>query len=79
MISNPISEIPVFGAVFQGLSDVLNVLGNIGADLSPAVREKAKKVVISAIIVTQVATTASQIASQASQGSQTGSNRKKST
>lgn len=72
------SEIPVFGAVFQGFSDALNLLSNIGADMSPATREKAKKVVISAIIVTQVATTASQIASQASQTAQASANRRKS-
>ena len=52
------------GAAFQGLADAFNALGNIGADLPPAVRAKAQKVVISAIIVTQVATQAGVMAAQ---------------
>jgi len=43
------------GNLFQGLSDLLGALGMIGADLPPEVREKAQKIVISAIIVGQVA------------------------
>lgn len=53
------------GAVFDGLSNAFNALGNIGADLPPAVREKAKKIVVSAIIVTQIATQAANLATQA--------------
>lgn len=53
------------GAVFEGLADALNALNNIGADLPPAVREKAQKVVVSAIIVTQIATQAAAMATQA--------------
>ena len=53
------------GAVFSGLGDALNALSNIGADLPPAVREKAEKIVVSAIIVTQIATQAAAMATQA--------------
>lgn len=53
------------GAVFEGLADAFNALNNIGADLPPAVREKAQKVVVSAIIVTQIATQAAAMATQA--------------
>lgn len=48
-----------------GLSDAFNALSSIGADLSPAVREKAEKIVVSAIIVTQIATQAAAMATQA--------------
>jgi len=51
--------------VFDGLSNAFNALNNIGADLPPAVREKAKKIVVSAIIVTQIATQAANLATQA--------------
>jgi hypothetical protein len=51
--------------VFDGLSNAFNALNNIGADLPPAVREKAKKIVVSAIIVTQIATQAAGLATQA--------------
>lgn len=68
------------GAAFQGLADAFNALGNIGADLSPAVREKAQKVVISAIIVTQVATQAAAMAASSAASaasSSSGSSRRK--
>jgi len=61
--TNPVFDVPVLGAAFKGLADAFNALANIGADLPPAVRERAKKIVLSAIIVTQVATTAAGIAS----------------
>lgn len=51
--------------MFDGLSNAFNALNNIGADLPPAVREKAKKIVVSAIIVTQIATQAAGLATQA--------------
>lgn len=56
-------DVPVLGQALKGLADALNALANIGADLPPAVRERAKKIVLSAIIVTQVAMTAAGIAS----------------
>ena len=55
--------VPVLGAVFQGIAEFFDALGQIGADMTPAVREQAQQVVVSAIIVTQVAGTAAQIAS----------------
>lgn len=55
--------VPVLGAVFEGIAEFFGALGQIGADLPPEVRAKAQKVVVSAIIVTQVAATAAQIAS----------------
>ena len=53
----------MLGAVFESVAEFFNALGNIGADLPPEVRAKAQKVVVSAIIVTQIAATAAQIAS----------------
>jgi len=53
----------VLGTVFESVAEFFNALGNIGADLPPEVRAKAQKVVVSAIIVTQIAATAAQIAS----------------
>jgi hypothetical protein len=53
----------VLGNALKGISEAFSALANIGADLPPAVRAKAKKIVIAAIIVTQVATTAAGIAS----------------
>lgn len=58
-----ISSIPVLGAIFEGISKAFDALFAIGADMTPEVRATAKKVVISAIIVTQVAAQAAQMAS----------------
>lgn len=61
--TNPVSSIPVLGAIFEGLSQAFDALLSIGADMTPEVRATAKKVVISAIIVTQIAAQAAQMAS----------------
>jgi hypothetical protein len=45
-------------AVFTDPGAALAALGSVGADLPPEVREKAEKVVISAIIAGNIATTA---------------------
>jgi hypothetical protein len=63
----------LLGAAFQGLADAFNAISNIGADLPPAVREKAQKVVISAIIVTQVATQAAAMAASSAASAASGS------
>jgi hypothetical protein len=54
--------VPVLGAIFEGIAEFFDGLSQIGADLPPEVREKAQQVVVSAIIVTQVAGTAAQVA-----------------
>lgn len=61
-----IAAIPLLGNVAGAALDVINNLGNLGADMSPAHRDTAEKVVVSAIIVTQVATTAALGAATAS-------------
>lgn len=54
LLENPADLI---GAIFADPSQALAAIGNIGADMSPEVREKAEKVVISAIIAGNIATT----------------------
>ena len=56
---------PVIGAVAVGVTNAINALGNIGADMSPAHRATAKKEVVAAVVVTNVAVAASGIATQA--------------
>ncbi len=53
----------MLGVVFKSVAEFFNALGAIGADLKPEVRARAQKVVISAIIVTQIAAQAAQMAS----------------
>jgi hypothetical protein len=49
-----IAAIPVLGASIVALTDALNFMGNVGADMSPEVRAKAKKEVIAAVVLTQI-------------------------
>jgi hypothetical protein len=59
LLENPAE---LLGAIFSDPGQALTALGNIGADMSPEVREKSEKVVISAIIAGGIATQAAAIA-----------------
>lgn len=60
LLENPVE---LLGAIFSDPGQALMALGNIGADMSPEVREQSEKVVISAIIAGGIATQAASIAS----------------
>jgi hypothetical protein len=64
-----LAAVPVLGEALAALSDVGEALANIGSDMSPETRAKAQKIVVSAIVVTQIATQAAQIATQAAAAS----------
>ena len=53
-IPEEIANIPVLGATIVALTDALNFVGNVGADMSPKVRAQAKKEVVAAIVLTQI-------------------------
>jgi len=46
-----VAVIPVVGAVAGQVLETMNDLGNIGADISPEVRERSEEVVIAGVIV----------------------------
>jgi hypothetical protein len=58
-ISEELAAIPLLGNAAVALLDAFNAVGNIGADIAPEVREEAQKVVVSSVIVGQIAATAS--------------------
>ena len=66
VVDASIANIPAVGAVAVALTSVVNVLGNIGSDMSPAHRVTAKKEVVAAVVVTQIAVGASGMATQVS-------------
>lgn len=66
VISEELATIPVLGSAIVALADAINFVGNVGADMTPEVREKSEKIVVSAIIVTQIATQAVATATLAS-------------
>ncbi|CAB4127908.1 hypothetical protein UFOVP113_1, partial [uncultured Caudovirales phage] len=60
-----LAAVPVLGSAVVALTDAVNFMGNVGSDMAPAVREMAKKEVVAAVVVTQVAVTAANVATQA--------------
>jgi outer membrane biosynthesis protein TonB len=65
VVSEELAAIPVLGSAIVALADAINFVGNVGADMSPEVREQSEKVVVSAVIVTQIATQAAATATMA--------------
>jgi hypothetical protein len=49
-----LAAIPLLGDIAGAILDVFNDLGNVGADMSPQVRETAEKIVVVSIVVTQI-------------------------
>jgi hypothetical protein len=58
-VSEALAAIPLLGNAAVAVLDAFNAVGNIGADIAPDVREEAQKVVVSSVIVGQIAATAS--------------------
>lgn len=55
VLDEELLAIPIVGNIAQGLTDLINFAGNVGSDISPKVRESAKKTIVAAVIVGQVA------------------------
>jgi hypothetical protein len=49
-----LAAIPLLGDIAGAILDIFNDLGNVGADMSPQVRETAEKIVVVSVIVTQI-------------------------
>lgn len=58
-VSEELAAIPLFGNAAVAVLDAFNALGNVGADMLPEERKEAQQVVVSSVIVGQIATTAS--------------------
>jgi hypothetical protein len=54
ILEESLAAIPLLGDVLGGAVELVNFLGNAGADMSPEVRETSEKIVISAVVVTQI-------------------------
>lgn len=55
VIDEALAAIPLLGDVLGGATELINFLGNAGADMSPEVREDSEKVVVTAIVAVQAA------------------------
>lgn len=57
-VPEEIASVPFVGPAAVAVLQAFNAVGNIGADMAPATRKKAKKVVTAAVILTQIAAAA---------------------
>lgn len=55
VVPEELAAIPLLGNAAVAVLDALNDLGNVGADMSPQVREEAKKTIIASVIAAQAA------------------------
>ena len=58
ILDEALAAIPLLGDVLGGAIELVNFLGNAGADMSPQVREDSEKVVVTAIVAVQAALSA---------------------
>jgi len=74
-VPEEVANIPVLGATIVALTDALNFMGNVGADMTPEVRAKAKKEVVAAVVLTQISqfATSQSLASAQTSASASGS------
>jgi hypothetical protein len=57
MISEELAAIPLLGDAAGAVLEAFNALGNVGADLTPEVREQAQETIVASVIVSNIATT----------------------
>jgi hypothetical protein len=58
VLDEALAAIPLLGDVLSGATELVNFLGNAGADMSPEVREDSEKIVVTAIVAVQAALSA---------------------
>jgi hypothetical protein len=61
-VPEELASIPLLGDTAVAVINAINFIGNVGADMTPAVREKAEQSIVSAVIVTQIAQFSAQTA-----------------
>jgi hypothetical protein len=72
-LPSELAAIPLLGDAAGAALEVFNNLGNVGADMAPAVREEAEKTVIASVIATGAAVNAVAAATTAASSTSTGS------
>jgi hypothetical protein len=58
VLDESLAAIPLLGDVLGGATELVNFLGNAGADMSPEVREDSEKIVVTAVVAVQAALSA---------------------
>jgi hypothetical protein len=57
IVPQELAAIPLLGDAAVAVLEAFNALGNVGADLTPEVREQAQETIIASVIVSNIATT----------------------
>ena len=57
-VSEELAAIPLLGNAAVALTDAVNFIGNVGADMSPKVREESEKIVVTAVVAVGAAVNA---------------------
>jgi hypothetical protein len=57
IIPQELAAIPLLGDAAEAVLEAFNAIGNVGADLTPEVREQAEETIIASVIVSNIATT----------------------
>ena len=55
VVDPQLASVPVLGATVVGITNAINAIGNLGSDMSPAHRAKAKKEIVAAVVATGAA------------------------
>ena len=58
VVDPAIAGVPVLGSAVVGVTNAINAIGNLGSDMSPAHRAKAKKEIVAAVVATGAAVNA---------------------
>jgi hypothetical protein len=58
VLDEDLAAIPLLGDALGGAIELVNFLGNAGADMSPSVREDSEKIVVTAVVAVQAALSA---------------------
>ena len=72
-----IANIPGVGQAAVAIANVLNAIGNVGADISPKARKKAQTLVVTTLVVGQIAQSAALAAASGGSSSSNRTNRRK--
>jgi hypothetical protein len=66
VLDEEVLAIPLVGDLLGGAVEMINTISNLGADMSPQVRETSEEVVVAAVIVGQIALAATAVTTAAS-------------
>jgi hypothetical protein len=57
VVPEELAAIPLLGDAAVAVLEAFNAIGNVGADLTPEVREQAQETIVASVLVSNIATT----------------------